>query len=72
MAEELLKRSRGKSPTKENTRVGIDLTAIGFGSEEDKDDLKQIDGIGRFVEENECGRDIQDIPNCQDVTRYGK
>ena len=29
----------------------IDFTIIGFGSEESKDDLKQIDGIGRFVEE---------------------
>ena len=51
-AEELLRRSKGKSSSKERSRESsIDLTAIGFGSEEDKDDLKQIDGIGRFVEE---------------------
>ena len=51
-AEELLRRSKGRSSSKERSRESsIDLTAIGFGSEEDKDDLKQIDGIGRFVEE---------------------
>jgi predicted flap endonuclease-1-like 5' DNA nuclease len=28
----------------------IDFSVIGFGSEDDKDDLQKIDGIGRFVE----------------------
>ena len=29
---------------------GIDFAVIGFGSEDDRDNLQQIDGIGRFVE----------------------
>ena len=36
---------------------------IGFGSEEDRDNLQQIDGIGRFVEKKLNGMDIQDFPN---------
>ena len=51
-AAELLRRSKSEEETDrgEEAESGIDLTAIGFGSEEDRDDLQQIDGIGRFVE----------------------
>ena len=52
-AEELLKskpREGRRSKADEGDSV-LDFSVIGFGSEEDMDDLKQIDGIGKFVEE---------------------
>ena len=51
-AAELLSRSKSEEKTDrgEDDESGIDFTAIGFGSEEDRDDLQRIDGIGRFVE----------------------
>ncbi|MDP6213256.1 MAG: hypothetical protein QGF32_06890, partial [Candidatus Thalassarchaeaceae archaeon] len=36
---------------KEDEESPIDFAVIGFGSEDDRDDLQRIDGIGRFVEE---------------------
>ena len=52
MAAELLSRSKSEEKTDrgEEDESGIDFATIGFGSEEDRDDLQQIDGIGRFVE----------------------
>ena len=59
-AEELLKGRADETPVETNEDEGesaIDFTIIGFGSEEDRDDLQQIDGIGRFVEKklNDAG-----------------
>ena len=53
MAEELLKSKEMDSGTEEvdSDESVVDFGKIGFGTEEEKDDLKQIDGIGRFVEE---------------------
>ncbi|MBJ17287.1 MAG: hypothetical protein CMB66_03435, partial [Euryarchaeota archaeon] len=53
MAEELLKSKERDSGTEEDDsdESVVDFGKIGFGTEEEKDDLKQIDGIGRFVEE---------------------
>jgi len=51
-AAELLSRSK-KAETAdrgEEDESSIDFSVIGFGSEEDRDDLQRIDGIGRFVE----------------------
>ncbi|MFL2975241.1 MAG: putative Ig domain-containing protein [Candidatus Thalassarchaeaceae archaeon] len=51
-AAELLSRSKSEEKTDrgEGDESGVDFATIGFGSEEDRDDLQQIDGIGRFVE----------------------
>jgi predicted flap endonuclease-1-like 5' DNA nuclease len=51
-AAEMLSRSKGEeTPEKdEKDEYSIDFGKIGFGSEEDKDDLQRIDGIGRSVE----------------------
>ncbi len=52
-AEELLKNKEREGSTVEDGVEDslIDFAEIGFGSEDDKDKLQQIDGIGRFVEE---------------------
>jgi len=51
-ATELLSRNKADQTAgkTEQEEAAIDFSAIGFGSEDDKDDLQQIDGIGRFVE----------------------
>ena len=52
-AAEMLSRSkREETPEKsEEDESSIDFAKIGFGSEEDRDELQRIDGIGRFVEQ---------------------
>jgi predicted flap endonuclease-1-like 5' DNA nuclease len=52
-AAEMLSRSkREETPGRdEEEESSIDFSVIGFGSEDDKDDLRRIDGIGRFVEQ---------------------
>ena len=55
-AEELLSKSRivetdEDDEDDEDDESQIDFAVIGFGSEEDRDDLQRIDGIGRFVEQ---------------------
>jgi len=52
-AAEMLSRSkREDAPDRdEDDESTIDFAKIGFGSEDDKDDLQRIDGIGRFVEQ---------------------
>ena len=42
--------------------TGIDFAVIGFASEEERDDLQQIDGIGRFVEKKLNGIGIYKFP----------
>ena len=51
-AAELLSRitSETAPEREEEDESGIDFAVIGFGSEDDRDNLQQIDGIGRFVE----------------------
>jgi predicted flap endonuclease-1-like 5' DNA nuclease len=51
-AAELLSRNKADRTARktEQEEVAIDFAVIGFGSEDDKDDLQRIDGIGRFVE----------------------
>jgi predicted flap endonuclease-1-like 5' DNA nuclease len=50
-AELLESRNVGETPEREEEGESeIDFSIIGFGSEDDKDELQQIDGIGRFVE----------------------
>ncbi len=51
-ATELLSRNKADQTARktEQEEAAIDFSAIGFGSEDDKDDLQRIDGIGRFVE----------------------
>ncbi|MBR79585.1 MAG: hypothetical protein CMA88_02225 [Euryarchaeota archaeon] len=52
-AQELLKSVPKDSRSRKRDDEGswLDFGVIGYGSEEDTDDLKGIDGIGRFVEE---------------------
>ena len=51
-AAELLSRITSETVTEREQEddPGIDFAVIGFGSEDDRDNLQQIDGIGRFVE----------------------
>ena len=51
-AAELLSKSKvaKAAEREEDDESPIDFAVIGFGSEEDRDDLQRIDGIGRFVE----------------------
>ena len=51
-AAELLNKSKRVESVEigEDDESPIDFSAIGFGSDEDRDDLQRIDGIGRFVE----------------------
>jgi len=51
-AAELLKKSKVVESVEigEDEESPIDFSVIGFGSDEDRDDLQRIDGIGRFVE----------------------
>ena len=51
-AAELLSNSKRAEAVEmeEDEESPIDFSVIGFGSEEERDDLQQIDGIGRFVE----------------------
>ena len=53
----------------EEDDAGIDFTVIGFGSEEDRDDLQQIDGIGRFVEKKLNGIGIYKISQIASMTQ---
>jgi len=48
---------------------GIDFSVIGFGSEEDRDDLQQIDGIGRFVEKKLNGVGIYKLSQIASMTQ---
>ncbi len=52
-AAEMLGRSKGVETQEkvEKDENAIDFGRIGFGSEDDKDDLQRIDGIGRSVEQ---------------------
>ena len=51
-AAELLSKSKKTEAVEieEGDESPIDFAVIGFGSEEERDDLQRIDGIGRFVE----------------------
>jgi predicted flap endonuclease-1-like 5' DNA nuclease len=51
-AADLLSRSKADETARKVDQEGgaIDFSEIGFGSEDDKDDLQRIDGIGRSVE----------------------
>ena len=51
-AAELLNKSKRVESVEigEDDESPIDFSVIGFGSDEDRDDLQRIDGIGRFVE----------------------
>ena len=51
-AAELLKKSKVAKSVEigDEEESPIDFSVIGFGSDEDRDDLQRIDGIGRFVE----------------------
>ena len=53
----------------EEDDAGIDFTVIGFGSEEDRDNLQQIDGIGRFVEKKLNGIGIYKISQIASMTQ---
>ena len=49
--------------------LGIDFSIIGFGSEEERDDLQQIDGIGRFVEKKLNGVGIYKLSQIASMTQ---
>ena len=70
-AAELLSRvtSERVIEREEEDDAGIDFTVIGFGSEEDRDNLQQIDGIGRFVEKKLNGIGIYKISQIASMTQ---
>ena len=70
-AAELLSRVTSERTNEggEEDDPGIDFAVIGFGSEEDKDNLQQIDGIGRFVEKKLNGIGIYKISQIASMTQ---
>ena len=70
-ASELLSRVTSETviEREEEDDSGIDFAVIGFGSEEDRDNLQQIDGIGRFVEKKLNGIGIYKISQIASMTQ---
>ena len=70
-AKELLSRVTSETviEREEEDDSGIDFAVIGFGSEEDRDNLQQIDGIGRFVEKKLNGIGIYKISQIASMTQ---
>ena len=70
-ATELLSRVTSETviEREEEDDSGIDFAVIGFGSEEDRDNLQQIDGIGRFVEKKLNGIGIYKISQIASMTQ---
>jgi len=70
-AEAMLSRSRANVAVErsEEEESSIDFSAIGFGSEDDKDDLQRIDGIGRFVEKKLNAIGIYKISQIANMTQ---
>ena len=70
-AAELLSRitSETAPEREEEDESGIDFAVIGFGSEDDRDNLQQIDGIGRFVEKKLNGIGIYKISQIASMTQ---
>ncbi|MGB1559784.1 MAG: putative Ig domain-containing protein [Candidatus Thalassarchaeaceae archaeon] len=69
-AAELLSNISSDSSTerKQEDDPGIDFSVIGFGSEDDRDNLQQIDGIGRSVEKKLNGIGIYKISQIASMT----
>ncbi|MEC7532718.1 MAG: hypothetical protein VX557_04565 [Candidatus Thermoplasmatota archaeon] len=68
-AELLARTTPEKVIEKEQDDTGIDFAVIGFASEDDRDDLQQIDGIGRFVEKKLNGIGIYKISQIASMTQ---
>ena len=70
-AAELLSRSKTDETARkiEQEETAIDFSAIGFGSEDDRDDLQRIDGIGRSVEKKLNAIGIYKISQIANMTQ---
>jgi predicted flap endonuclease-1-like 5' DNA nuclease len=70
-AAELLSRSKADETARkvEQKEAAIDFSEIGFGSEDDKDDLQRIDGIGRSVEKKLNAIGIYKISQIANMTQ---